>query len=54
MTLDGRAAAMVTSSEKARLVSRDGEALWVVTAEGANASRLLDEIVTWWKWISPD
>jgi hypothetical protein len=51
--LAGRDAVMVSSADKARLVSREGQSVWVITAEGQNANDLLDRVVGAWTWISP-
>jgi len=54
MKLDGRVATAVNGASKARLVERDGDTLWVITAEGQDAARLLDQIAGGWKWIRPE
>jgi transglutaminase-like putative cysteine protease len=48
--LDGRAARVISSREKARLVARQGDSLWTLTAEGPDARRLLDEVAAGWRW----
>lgn len=50
LKLDGRVAMAVNGAGKARLVERDGDTLWVITAESKDAARLLDEIAGGWKW----
>lgn len=52
--LDGRDAILVSTPEKARLISRGGESLWVITAEGQDPAGLLNEVIEGWKWISPE
>jgi hypothetical protein len=52
--LDGRPAQVGTSVSKARLVCREREALWIITAEGEDAGRFLNRIIGTWKWISPE
>jgi hypothetical protein len=51
--LGGRPAAMVSSPDKARLVVADGESLWVLTASGARAADLIEEVAAGWQWTSP-
>ena len=51
--LAGRGAVMVSTPEKARLVSREGQSVWMITAEGQHANDLLDRVVGAWAWISP-
>src|SRR5258708_2571870 len=50
--VDGRPALVISSVMKTRLVIADGESIWMVTAEGKDSERLLDEVVSGWKWIS--
>ena len=51
--LDGRDAVIVSSREKAKLISREGQSLWVLSAEGPDAAGLLNRIAGGWKWLSP-
>jgi transglutaminase-like putative cysteine protease len=50
--IDGKPALVISSVMKTRLVIADGESLWMLTAEGKDSERLLDEVVSGWKWIS--
>ena len=54
VTLDGRPAAGMSSDRAARLISREGQSLWMLTVEGEDAARILDQITGGWKWISPE
>jgi hypothetical protein len=51
--LAGRDAVIASNAEKARLVSREGQSVWMITAEGRNAQELLDRVIAAWTWISP-
>jgi len=50
--IDGREAHVVSSPGKVVVRSVDGNSMWVLTAEGQDAKRLMDETVAGWKWIS--
>ncbi len=50
VTLDGRPALLVTSPSQAKLVARDGDSLWVLTAKGPSARSSLDLVIGGWKW----
>jgi hypothetical protein len=49
--LDGRDAIVVSVAGKARLLSRDGESVWMITAEGQDADTLLAQVAGGWKWL---
>ena len=49
--LDGRDAIVVSVEGKARLISRQGESVWVITAAGNDAVGLLERVVGGWKWL---
>jgi hypothetical protein len=51
--LDGRDAIVISLPGKMRLVYRDGQSLWIITAEGPNAGGLLSRALGGWKWLSP-
>jgi transglutaminase-like putative cysteine protease len=52
-TVDGKPGLVVSSSAmKTRLAIVDGESFWVLTAEGKDGERLLNEVASGWKWIS--
>jgi hypothetical protein len=51
--LDRRAATVVSSPDKAKMFLREGQSLWMITAEGADAAGLLDRVAGGWKWLSP-
>ncbi len=52
MKLDGRDAVVVSSPDKAMLLSREGQSLWVLTAKAPDAAGLLNRIAGGWKWLS--
>lgn len=52
--LGGRPAAMLSLPNKVRLVAADGDALWVLTAEGQGAGDLLSSVAARWQWTSPN
>src|SRR5262249_30997448 len=52
--LDGRDAVVVSTPERARLISREGESLWMITAQGPDAVNVLNRVVGGWKWISAE
>ena len=43
---------MASGPKAARLVWRQGNSLWVLTAEGDSADKLLEQIAATWRWIS--
>src|SRR5262249_49502976 len=51
--LGGRDAVVVSTSTQTQLALREGESLWVITAEGADAGALIDQIAGAWTWLSP-
>jgi hypothetical protein len=51
--LDGRTAVLISSNGNTRLLSADGESLWILKAEGPDASGLLNRFLGGWKWRSP-
>jgi transglutaminase-like putative cysteine protease len=51
-TVDGKPGLVVSSAMKTRLAIADGESFWVLTAEGNDGERLLNEVASGWKWIS--
>ena len=52
-TVDGKPGLVVSSSAmKTRLAIAAGESFWVLTAEGKDGERLLNEVASGWKWIS--
>ncbi|HEV3200894.1 MAG TPA: transglutaminase domain-containing protein [Bryobacteraceae bacterium] len=55
VSMDGRAALLVASPGKARLVAQGGDSLWVVTAVGATEAKdplnLLEQVMGGWKWM---
>ncbi len=51
--LDGRDAVIVSSREKAKLISSEGQSLWVLSADGPDAAGLLNQVAGGWKWLSP-
>jgi hypothetical protein len=51
--LDGRDAILISSPGNTRLLSADGESLWILKAEGQDASGLLTRFLGGWKWHSP-
>ena len=50
--LAGRDAVVVSTSTKTQLALREGESLWVINAEGADAGALIDQIAGAWTWLS--
>ncbi len=50
--IDGREAHVVSSPGKVVVRTVEGNSMWVLTAEGNGAKRLMDETVAGWKWIS--
>ena len=52
--IDGREAHVVSSPGKVVVRSGGGSSIWVLTAEGDGAKRLMDETVAGWKWISAE
>ncbi|MGA2598348.1 MAG: transglutaminase domain-containing protein [Bryobacteraceae bacterium] len=50
--IDGREAHVVSSPGKVVVRIVEGNSMWVLTAEGPDAKRLMDETVAGWKWIS--
>lgn len=53
VSLAGRQAVMVSSPEKARLLLREGQSLWMLTVEGSDAPGLLARISGGWQWLLP-
>ena len=53
MMLDRRAATVVSSPDKTKMFLREGQSLWMITAEGADAAGLLNRVAGGWKWLSP-
>jgi hypothetical protein len=51
-TVDGKPGLVVSSAMKTRLAIADGESFWVLTTEGNDGERLLNEVASGWKWIS--
>ena len=51
--LDRRAATVVSSPNKTKMFLREGQSLWMITAEGADAAGLLNRVAGGWKWLSP-
>ena len=43
---------MASTPKAARLVWRQGNSLWVLTAEGDSPDKLLEQIAATWRWIS--
>jgi hypothetical protein len=43
---------MASTPKAARLVWRQGNSLWVLTAEGDSSDKLLEQIAATWRWIS--
>ena len=51
--LDRRAVTVVSSPDKTKMFLREGQSLWMITAEGADAAGLLNRVAGGWKWLSP-
>jgi hypothetical protein len=49
----GHEGLIVSSPEKSIFVSRQGQSLWVITAEGPDSAALLSEIAGGWTWLLP-
>ena len=43
---------MASTPKAARLVWRQGNSLWVLTAEGDSPDKLLEQIAATWRWTS--
>jgi transglutaminase-like putative cysteine protease len=50
--LGGRGAVVVSTPTNTQLALREGESLWVINAEGADAGALIDQIAGAWTWLS--
>jgi hypothetical protein len=51
VSLDGRDAVIVSTTEKARLLSRAGESVWMITVESPHPEELMHQFLAGWHWI---
>lgn len=49
--LGGHPAKLIDEGAKVRLVSHQGESIWVVSAEGTHARQRLEQAAATWKWL---